>query len=278
MKTLICLFVLISAAQCQDAREETISRTLQFPEMSKGQSLLVDNVQGSIVVTVHDGETVEMTVIRRTRAKSEAKFQEASEDVLLDIQERRSRIEIVVETPWRSRWIDRRPHGYRYYGYDVTFDFELKVPKFIDLYLHTVNEGDIEVRDVSGSFEIKNVNGSVVMSGISGSGHASSVNGSLTVGFRENPAEKCFFRTVNGGVEVTFQDPLSAELHLKTFNGKAYSDFDVTAVPKTIPRIKEKRGKRIYRGGDDYVVRVGEGGPQLAFDTLNGSIYILKNH
>jgi len=277
MKIFICLFVLISAAQCQDAREETISRTIQFPEIGTGRSLLVDNVQGSIVVTVHDGQTVEMTAIRRTRAKSEAKFQEAGEDVMLDIQERRSRIEIVVETPWRSRWNDRRPHGYRYYGYDVTFDFELKVPKTIDLYLHTVNDGDIEVRDVSGSFEIKNVNGSVMMFGISGSGHASSVNGSLTVGFRENPVGKCVFRTVNGGVEVTFQDPLSAELHLKTFNGKAYTDFDVTAVPKTIPRIKEKRGKRVYRGGDDYVVRVGEGGPQLAFDTLNGSIHILKN-
>jgi DUF4097 and DUF4098 domain-containing protein YvlB len=159
----------------------------------------------------------------------------------------------------------------------VTFEFELKVPRTIDLYLHTVNDGDIEVRDVKGSFEIKNVNGNVTMTGISGSGNASSVNGSVTVGFRENPVDRCLFNTVNGGVEVSFQDPLSAELHLKTFNGKAYTDFDVTAAPKSIPRISEKRGRKIYRAGNAYVVRVGEGGPQLAFDTLNGSIHILKH-
>lgn len=278
MKTLICLLVLASASHCQDSREEKITRTLRFPLSGPDQSLLVDNIQGSIIVTAHDGEAVEMTAIRRTRAKSEAKFQEAGEDVTLDIQEQRGRIEVIVQTPWKSRWWEgRRPSGYTYYGYDVTFEFEFKVPKNLNLYLHTVNDGDIEVRGVNGSFEIKNVNGSVTMNGISGAGHASSVNGSLRIGFNENPADECLFRTVNGSVEVSFQDPLSAELHLKTFNGKAYTDFDVTPAPKAIPKIKEKKGKRTYRTGDAYVVRVGEGGPQLAFDTLNGSIHILKH-
>ncbi len=277
MKIAICFFVLVSAAQCQDAREETITRTLRFPVAGTERSLLVDNMQGSILVSAHDGETVEMVVKRRTRAESDMKFQEANEDVSLDIREQRNRIEIIVEAPWRDRWGSTHHRGYRYYGYDVTFDFELKVPRNLDLYLHTVSDGDIGVRDVTGSYEIKNVNGDVRMSGISGSGHASSVNGSLTVGFRENPVDKCLFRTVNGGVEVSFQDPLSAELHLKTFNGKAYTDFDVTAAPRTIPTIKERRGKKTYRGGDAYVVRVGEGGPRLAFDTLNGSIHILKH-
>jgi hypothetical protein len=237
----------------------------------------VDNVQGSIVVTEYDGETVEMTAIRRTRAKSDEKFREASEDVVLEIQELRNRIEVVVDAPWRDRWNRHDSRGYRYYGYDVSFDFELKVPRTLNLYLHTVSDGDIEVRDVAGAFEIKNVNGNVTMNGVSGSGHASSVNGSVYVGFKKNPEEECAFRTVNGSVEVSFQDPLSADLFLKTFNGKAYTDFDVTPVPRTVPAIREKRGKKIYRAGDAYVVRAGVGGPRLAFDTLNGSIHILKH-
>ncbi|MEX1137833.1 MAG: hypothetical protein WEB33_02970 [Bacteroidota bacterium] len=277
MKILLCFLLLVPAARCQDAREETITRTLRFSVSGTERSLLVDNIQGSIMVTSHEGETVEMTAIRRTRAKSEIKFQEAAEDVVLDIQEQRSRIEIVVDAPWRDRWNGRYSRGERYYGYEVSFDFELKVPKTLNLYLHTVNDGDIKVRDVNGEFEIKNVNGNVTMTGISGAGHASSVNGSLQIGFRVNPADECTFRTVNGSVEVFFQDPLAAELLLKTFNGKAYTDFDVTAAPRTIPTIKEKRGKKIYRGGDAYIVRTGGGGPQLAFDTLNGSIRILKH-
>lgn len=277
MKILLCVLILIPVARCQDAREEIVTRTLRFPASGSERSLLVDNVQGSIIVTAYDGESVEMTAVRRTRAKSDEKFREASEDVVLEIQELRSRIEIVVDAPWRDRWNRHDSRGYRYYGYDVSFDFELKVPRTLNLYLHTVNDGDIEVRDVSGTFEVKNVNGNVMMTGISGSGHASSVNGSLRVDFRVNPVEECAFRTVNGSVEVSFQDPLSADLLLKTFNGKAYTDFDVTAAPRTIPAIKEKRGKRIYRAGDTYVVRAGSGGPRLAFDTLNGSIHILKH-
>ncbi|MEX2117186.1 MAG: hypothetical protein WEB37_09875 [Bacteroidota bacterium] len=277
MKILFCLLVLIPAAHCQDAREQTITRVLRFADASSQRSLLVDNVQGSILVSVHDGETVEMKAVRRTQAESEAKFQESNEDVLLDVREERNRIEIIVDTPWRNRWNGHNSRGYRYYGYDVKFDFELKVPRALNLYFHTVNDGDIEVRDVSGSFEIKNVNGGVTMTGIAGAGHVSSVNGSLQIGFRENPVEECLFQTVNGSVEVSFQDPLSAELLLKTFNGKAYTDFDVTAAPRTIPTIKEKHGKKTYRGGDAYVVLAGGGGPQLAFDTLNGSIHILRN-
>ncbi len=277
MKILLCLLLVIPAARCQDVREETITRTLRFPTTGSERSLLVDNVQGSIVVTAYDGETVEMTAIRRTRAKSDEKFREASEDVVLEIQELRSRLEVVVDAPWRDRWTHHDSRDYRYYGYDVSFDFALKVPRTLNLYLHTVNDGDIEVRDVNGSFEIKNVNGNVTMTGVSGSGHASSVNGSLRVGFKTNPEEECTFRTVNGSVEVSFQDPLAADLYLKTFNGKAYTDFDVTAAPKTVPAVSEKRGKKIYRAGDAYVVRSGGGGPRLAFDTLNGSIHILKH-
>ncbi|MEX2117270.1 MAG: DUF4097 family beta strand repeat-containing protein [Bacteroidota bacterium] len=277
MKILLCFFVLIPVARCQDVREEIITKTLRFPASGPERSLLVDNVQGSIVVTAYEGETVEMTAVRRTRAKSDEKFREASEDVVLEIQELRSRIELVVDAPWRNRWNRHDFRGYRYYGYEVSFDFELKVPRSLNLYLHTVNDGDIEVRDVSGSFEIKNVNGDVTMTEISGSGHASTVNGSLRVGFKMNPAEECTFRTVNGSVEVSFRDPFSADLFLKTLNGKAYTDFDVTAVPRTVPAIREKRGKKIYRAGDAYAVRAGRGGPRLAFDTLNGSIHILKH-
>jgi hypothetical protein len=66
-------------------------------------------------------------------------------------------------------------------------------------------------------------------------------------------------------------------VRLKTFNGKVYTDFDVSTLPQNQATVEERNGtRRIFRRGGSYAVRVGKGGPEFSFDTLNGSIYILK--
>jgi len=277
MKVLLCLLLLVPAAHCMQKQErEEIKRTLKFQEPGPSARLLVDNVYGSIIVVGYDGPDVQLVAVRTTKADSDRKMEEAREDVTLDINEQRDRIEVVVEAPWRSRWGGMHDRGYRYYGYTVSYDFELKVPRTTGLYLRTVNDGDIEVTDVEGEFEVGNVNGDVTMTNVAGSGKVGTVNGSLEVSFRKNPSNNCSFRTVNGKVDVTFQESLSADLVLRTFNGKAYTDFDFAPADRPKLRKEEKRGRKLFRLGDDYTVRVGEGGPQLAFDTLNGNINIKK--
>jgi len=278
MKTFLCLFLVVPAAHCfQSDDEQVITRTLQFAGEPSSRSILVDNTHGSVTVKVHDAAAVELKAYRRTHYESPAKLREANEDVLLDIREQRNRIEITVDAPWRDRWEGNSYSGYRYYGYEVIFDFELMVPRTVDLYLRTVNDGEIEVEGVRGVFEIKNVNGGVTMKNIVGSGRFTTVNGSLRIDFSENPVDECLFRTVNGKIEVSFQDPLSADLMMKTFNGKAYTDFDVVGIPAMKPAARERRGRTVFKAGDAYAVRAGGGGPKLGFDTLNGSIYILKH-
>jgi len=99
----------------------------------------------------------------------------------------------------------------------------------------------------------------------------------VRVSFTKNPEGECKFKTVNGKVEVTLHDGLNADLDFKTFNGRVYSDFDITALPRKPITVENRTGKRtIYRRGDSYSVRVGRGGPGFSFDTLNGSIYVLK--
>ncbi len=277
MKVLLCLLLLVPAAHCMQQKDrEEIKRTLVFEESGPSKRLLVDNVYGSIVVTGYDGTEVQLVATRTTKADSDAKMREAKEDVVLDIKEQRDRIEIVVDAPWRSRWGGIYDRGYRYYGYTVSFDFELKVPRATGLYLRTVNDGDIEVKDVEGEFEVSNVNGDVTMTNVAGAGKVGTVNGTLEVSFSKNPTDNCSFKTVNGRVEVSFPESLSADLVLKTFNGKAYTDFDFAPMDRQELKKVNRRGKQLFRLGDDYAVRVGDGGPQLAFDTLNGNINIRK--
>jgi len=277
MKSLVCLAVLSLATYGQDLeRTEVIERTLAFENPDDTPRLLVDNISGSITVVGHDGTDVKLVATRKTRAESESKFLEAAEEVKLDIDARRDRIEVVVDTPWRNRWDGWGHRGYDFYGYRVSFDFELRVPRNVALYLRTVEKGDIRVERVDGEFRVKNVNGDVSLVGMGGHGHASTVNGSLDLTFRTSPTENCSFKTVNGKVDVTFPAGLSADLVLKTFNGKAYTDFDFAPAPPSGMKRTSKYGRAMLKIGNEYVVRVRDGGPQLAFDTLNGNIEIRK--
>ncbi|MGH2567700.1 MAG: hypothetical protein ACRDGA_05130, partial [Bacteroidota bacterium] len=66
-------------------------------------------------------------------------------------------------------------------------------------------------------------------------------------------------------------------LHFKTFNGEAYTDFEMRDLPRAATKVEQSKGKRnIYRKGDSFSARAGNGGPELSFNTLNGDIYIVK--
>ena len=102
------------------------------------------------------------------------------------------------------------------------------------------------------------------------------MNGGVTVTFATAPQGTSSFETVNGDIEVTFPPNLAADLQFKTFNGDVYSDFVTTPLPAA-PASGERRGaKFVYKADRRFGVRVGRGGPEISFDTLNGDIRILQ--
>jgi hypothetical protein len=63
---------------------------------------------------------------------------------------------------------------------------------------------------------------------------------------------------------------------MKTFNGHAYTDFEVTALPGRAAVREQREGKYVYKGNQFYGVRIARGGPELKFDAFNGNIEIRK--
>src|SRR5216684_3795850 len=160
----------------------------------------------------------------------------------------------------------------------VKIDFQLQVPRDIDIKIKTVNEGRVSVRDINGSFLVRNVNGDIQIHNIAGSGTARTVNGPVKVSFRQNPKEASDFQTVNGNIELQFARDLSADFRFKTFNGGIYSDFPVTALPVAAMQ-QERRGSKVVFRADRYTgARIASGGPQIKVENLNGDIRILENH
>ena len=257
--------------------KDEVRNIFKFPDAGKPGTLIVDDVFGSIEVQGADRPDVEMIARRTIRAKSPDRIERAKAEVKLDVKAAGSGIDIYVDGPFRCRVQDCEGLRWLEWGYEVQYDFVLKVPRRIGLTVKTVTHGDITVRGVEGDFDIRNVNGKILMESVAGSGRAHTVNGGVRVGFSRNPAAACSFRTVNGDVETSFRDGLAADFRLKTMHGEAYSDFASTNLPAEPVTRESAGGRTIFKRGGATGARVGKGGPEIRCETLNGDIIIKKN-
>jgi hypothetical protein len=256
--------------------QETIQKTFAMASLQR-RSLEIDNVWGSIEVVGTNSDQAQLTVNKSIHAESKDKLEQARKEVTLDITEQEGLLKLYVNGPFRCNCNDGCGHR-EFDGYIVKMDFQLRVPRDIDVRVKTVNEGRVVVRDISGNFLVRNVNGDVEMDNISGSGTARTVNGPVKVSFRQNPREASAFQTVNGPVELRFAPGLAADFRFKTFNGGIYSDFPVSALPVRAMQEEHHGAKVVFRADRYTGVRIGSGGPEIKVENLNGDIRILENH
>lgn len=277
---------LIGTVQAQRSRydvidESTVTRTLNFAGSASGSGgriLDVRNTNGFIHVEGASDSAVQMTIHKVIRGETPGDVADAQRDVRLDFKDGAARVEATVYDrrghycgeEWEGRDGDRnwdRVH------YDVKYDFTIRVPRNATLRLCTINGGDVIVNGTQGDFDVTNVNGLIEMNKVAGSGRAHTVNGPVTVSFTANPKEESSFKTINGNVDVQFLDGLSADFSMKTFNGGLFTDFDVQPLPGVLLPAGERRdGRFVYRANQFTRVRVGSGGPQITFETLNGNV------
>ncbi|MBN1348580.1 hypothetical protein JXJ21_04160 [candidate division KSB1 bacterium] len=280
-RILVILAILLSSA-CSDVRsaeineKDTMRKEFRFADPKADNRVSVDNVIGSISATGYQGDLVELTVHKAIRARSPEKLEKAKSAVSLDISEENDALEFYVTGPFRKRDGSVNYHGWRATGYEVTFDFELRVPDNTKLVLKTINDGEINVKNFRGDYELDNINGGIEMADVSGSGHVHTINGDLTIRFKNNPLENSFFGSLNGAIKLYFQSPLTADFRIKTFNGEAYSDFEVTHIPPKSFTTIERNGKKIYKSDKTFGVRAGKGGPEIELDAFNGDIYLFN--
>ncbi len=192
----------------------------------------------------------------------------------LDISQTENNVRLYVDGPFRQRDGEYRFHDWDMKDSKLVCDYQVLVPASTHLVLKTVLDGDIDVTGAAAEFDVRVVTGRATLRKIGGFGQVSTISGELTAVFDRNPGDACSFRTISGDVRVSFPQNLSADLYFKTFQGDIFTDFPVTALPAVPVRRESRNGKFIYRVNEYYRVRVGKGGPELKFDTLNGDIEI----
>jgi hypothetical protein len=257
--------------------QEKIEKTFAMPAGTGRRTLEIDNVWGSIEVVGTASDKAQLTVNKSIRAESKGKIEQARKDVTLDITQQANALKLYANGPFRCDCHDCS-RSRESEGYIVKMDFQVQVPRDIDIKIKTVNEGRVSVRDINGGFLVRNVNGDIQIRNIAGSGTARTVNGPVKVSFRQNPREASDFQTVNGSIELAFARDLSADFRFKTFNGGIYSDFPVTALPVQGMQEEHHGSKVIFRADRYTGARINAGGPQIKVENLNGDIRILENH
>ena len=142
---------------------------------------------------------------------------------------------------------------------DVVVDFEIRLPADVELVARTVN-GEIFADDLGADVTAHTVNGDIDIS-TEGFARAETVNGDIDV--RMDAAEFASgadFSTVNGSITLDVADDVDADIDASWLNGSFESDLPFT--------LEGRIGRRSARGV------LGEGGPELELQTVNGSIRI----
>jgi hypothetical protein len=131
--------------------QEKIEKTFTMPAGAGRRTLEIDNVWGSIEVVGTASDTVQLTVNKSIRAESKGKIEQARKEVTLDITQQADALKLYVNGPFRCDCHDCS-RSRESEGYIVKMDFQVQVPRDIDIKVKTVNEGRVSVRDINGSF------------------------------------------------------------------------------------------------------------------------------
>jgi hypothetical protein len=153
-----------------------------------------------------------------------------------------------------------------------------RIPRRANLDLSTVNNGEIVVRDVTGTLQLENVNGPITATNIDGSVIAESVNEKIDVSFSNVGKDGATsVSSLNGDITVSLPPNAGVDLRIDNARGQVESDFDMDVKP-TKPTIERNEGRRgvSVRVENAIVATINGGGPVIKLKTLNGNIRIAK--
>jgi DUF4097 and DUF4098 domain-containing protein YvlB len=254
--SLVLLFTAVAALPA--AAQDTWSWRKAVPA---GRAIEIKGINGDVTATAASGSEVEV-VARKSARRSDP------DDVKLQVVEHGGGVTIcaMYPTPRGERENECLP-GARgrssNRNNDVEVDFEVRVPRGVRFTGKTVN-GGVRATGLGADVIANTVNGSVHVS-TAGLAQAQTVNGSITVRMgRANWSETLEFETVNGGITLELPAELDADVSASTVNGSLSSDWPMT--------VRGRWGPRHMNG------KIGNGGRELALQTVNGDIELRRGN
>jgi DUF4097 and DUF4098 domain-containing protein YvlB len=234
-----------------------------LPLSSQG-TFSLKNVNGKVSISTWEEAKVEIKALKKTN-KAEENLQKVKIEVTATADS------VSVDTVYPKLG-----------NTGVSVDYDIKVPEGVNLgQLSSVNgsigitgpfgrvsaettNGGVHLENASGNLELRTTNGEVKAINVNGPIDAHTTNGSIMLELTKLEAAVTA-KTTNGGVSLRLSaaQEINAVLEAKTVNGSISFDIPVTL------QSLEKSGRHL-RG------QIGQGGPQISLETVNGSIRLTR--
>ncbi len=263
---------------------EVIKKSFKVTSDTKEMWFCICNIEGNVEVEAYDGNTIEMELKKTVRASRADDVKLGMDELSIDVSEGENYVKVMMTAPnmedktypeeLNCNWNWQRHSEKRYYRY--SYDYKVRVPRKISVKISTVNNGDLLIKDVEGEVYANNVNGDVELTNIRENTKAHTVNGHIEVSYSAMPSEFGDFQTVNGDIEIIAPKNGGAVYSFDTQWGEVYSDFEFSK--KLAPKVtsNKKNGGTRFKISGSNGYQVGNGGPSMEFETLNGNVRIKK--
>lgn len=234
------------------ARAEVTATVDETRPLAATGEVLVENVNGPIVVETWDKPEVHLVAVKSARTEADLK----ALDVVVDSGEKRFAVKTV--------YLDKDGSWLKKFTNTGEVRYTLTVPHTATLRrIETVN-GPISIANAHGRVAAKTVNGRIEARGLSHEVELSTVNDGILAEF-DSVSEKqdIVLDTVNGSLRLRLPANAGAEVSAGTLNGSIENDFGLASdTTKWVGRKLEGT--------------IGDGAARIRLKTVNGGIEIRK--
>jgi Putative adhesin len=221
-------------------------------KLAADQVVQVKGVNGNIDAETSGGDQVEVTADKSGPDADRVKIVVAS---------RGDGVVICAVYPGSSESCSPNWHAAHVRGDDTKVHFTIRLPKNLRFSGQNIN-GQVNAKGMGRFVHAESVNGSVRVS-TSAWAEAETVNGSIEAEMGTAAwTGTLTLKSVNGSVKVELPGDLSTDVNFKSLNGRIDSDFPITISGRFV--------------GHSATGRIGNGGRELAIETVNGSVELRK--
>jgi hypothetical protein len=253
LPALMLPLLLASMAGCDivtaDLRSEETAQWHKAYQLDANGRVEIANVNGRIAVEPSDGNTVDVTAIKKAKGASTDAAKAALERATIVEDVSAGRIKIATRMTNTS--------GIVLSGH-VQVEYRVKVPAGADVRFTTTN-GGIEITGLQGRITAETTNGGVVTRDVGGQLDASTTNGGLDIDMSRVPEGGVKLGFTNGGLKMRMPRDARATIVARITNG------GISAGDLPIETTGENSRRRLEG-------RLNGGGGRIEIDGTNGGI------
>ncbi len=282
----------------QFEQTEIINEVMKFDISNSSQHvdsnhLTIFNVNGSIDVEGYGGDEVLIEATKRIFAKTSSSLAEGLDEIGLKFEQHDRRIFVYLDSPytyfdreegliwhsetcWRHNDCSRKHPKRKSYKYHI--DITVKVPEKTSLKVSTINNGDIKISGVDAKeLNVNNINGAIDMLDVAGQTTVNAINQDINITYRNNPIADSSYESINGDLKIKYAGQPNANVVYQTMHGELYSAYEVSMLTPQVHRTSKRKEHGIqYKLDAASRLKIGKGGPEYRFNTLNGDIKIQR--